>query len=288
MQTWIHSFVKGKKLGVLGAGNLSRSILEGFFKSGNVDLKDVFVTNRNPEKLQKLQLEFPGLQIVSSGEELLDKCEIIILGVKPQDLVDAIEPIRGSFSKEHIVISLAAGVGLDALKQLITGTEQLIRWMPNTPIKMQEGVIGFSVHKESEILTQLSEKLLSPLGLVVEVDEGDEMDALTIACASGPAFVFEFIQIWQSWLEASGFPAGMSKAMALQTFVGSVLLANENKSLGLADLQNQVMSKKGTTFAGMSHLRSLEVENLISSSLNKAMNRARELEDEFEKSLRKK
>lgn len=288
MQSWIHSFIKGKKLGVLGAGNLSRSILEGFFKAGVIDLKDVFVTNRNPEKLQKLQLEFPGLQIVNSSEELIETCGIIILGVKPQDLVTATQSVRGLFTKEHIVISLAAGVELASLKDLIPGTEQFIRWMPNTPIKMQEGVIGFSLLKESEILSQLSEKLLSPLGLVVEVDEGDEMNALTIACASGPAFVFEFIQVWQSWLESAGFPAGISKAMALQTFVGSVLLANDNKSLGLADLQNQVMSKKGTTHAGLSHLRSLEFEDLINASLNKAMNRAREIETEFDKEFRKK
>jgi pyrroline-5-carboxylate reductase len=288
MQSWIHSFIKGKKLGVLGAGNLARSILEGFFKAGVIDLKDVFVTNRNPEKLQKLQLEFPGLQILSSTEELIENCGIIILGVKPQDLVTATQSVRGLFTKEHIVISLAAGVGLSSLKDLIPGTDQFIRWMPNTPIKMQEGVIGFSILKESEILSQLSEKLLSPLGLVVEVEEGDEMNALTIACASGPAFVFEFIQVWQSWLEASGFPQSISKAMALQTFVGSVLLANDNKSLGLADLQNQVTSKKGTTHAGLAHLRSLEFEDLINASLNKAMNRAREIESDFDKEFRKK
>jgi pyrroline-5-carboxylate reductase len=288
MQSWIHSFIKGKKLGVLGAGNLSRSILEGFFKSGVVDLKDVFVTNRNPEKLHKLQFDFPGLQVVSSSEELIERCGIIILGVKPQDLVNAIESVRGLFTNEHIVISLAAGVGLSSLKDLIPGTKQFIRWMPNTPIKIQEGVIGYSVAEESETLAQISEKLLSPLGLVVQVEEGDEMNALTIACASGPAFVFEFIQVWQSWLEASGFPANVSRAMALQTFVGSVLLANDNKSLSLADLQNQVTSKKGTTYAGLTHLRSLEFENLISASLNKAVNRAREIETDFDKEIHKK
>ena len=287
MQSWIHSFIKGKKIGVLGAGNLSRSILEGFFKSGIIDLKDVYVTNRNPDKLKTLQAAFPGLQIMNSSTELIENCGIIILGVKPQDLVTAVESVRGLFTKEHIVISLAAGVSLVSLKALIPGTDQFVRWMPNTPIKIQEGVIGYSLLNDSDILEQLSEKLLSPLGLVVQVDEGDEMNALTIACASGPAFVYEFILVWQSWLEASGFPATMSGAMALQTFLGSVKLADDNKSLSLADLQNQVTSKKGTTYAGLTHLRSLEFENLITASLNKAMNRAREIESEFEKELNK-
>jgi pyrroline-5-carboxylate reductase len=287
MQSWIHSFIKGKKIGVLGAGNLARSILEGFFKSGVIDLKDVFVTNRNPDKLSALQAAFPGLQIMNSSTELIENCGIIILGVKPQDLVTAVESVRGLFTKEHIVISLAAGVSLESIKALIPGTEQFIRWMPNTPIKIQEGVIGYSLLNDSDILEQLSEKLLSPLGLVVQVDEGDEMNALTIACASGPAFVYEFILVWQSWLEASGFPPSMSGAMALQTFLGSVKLADDNKSLSLADLQNQVTSKKGTTHAGLAHLRTLEFEDLINSSLNKAMHRARQIEEDFEKELNK-
>ncbi len=288
MQTWIHSFIKAKKIGVLGAGNLSRSILSGFLKAGVIDLKDIYVTNRNPEKLHALQAEFPGLQVVSSSAELIENCGIIILGVKPQDLVTAVESVRGLFTSEHIVISLAAGVSLQSLKALIPGTDQLIRWMPNTPLKIQEGIVGYSLLQESETLSQLSEKLLTPLGLVVPVDEGDEMNALTIACASGPAFIYEFIMVWQSWLEASGFPAGISREMALQTFLGSVKLAVDNKSLSLTDLQNQVTSKKGTTHAGLNHLRSLEVENLIAASFNKAVNRAREIEQEFDKEIHKK
>ncbi|MCB0349342.1 MAG: pyrroline-5-carboxylate reductase [Bdellovibrionales bacterium] len=287
MQTWIHSFIKAKKIGVLGAGNLSRSILSGFLKSGVIDLKDIYVTNRNPEKLHALQAEFPGLQVINSSAELIENCGIIILGVKPQDIVTAVESVRGLFTNEHIVVSLAAGVSLASLKSLIPGTEQLVRWMPNTPLKIQEGVVGYSVLNESETLAQLSEKLLSPLGLVVPVEEGDEMNALTIACASGPAFIYEFIMIWQSWLESSGFPSNISREMALQTFLGTVKLAADNKSLNLTDLQNQVMSKKGTTHAGLMHLRSLEVENLIAASFNKAVNRAREIEQDFDKEIHK-
>jgi len=106
-----------------------------------------------------------------------------------------------------------------------------------------------------------------------------------VACSSGPAFIFEFMQIWASWLESYDIPETMAKKLTLQTFAGASLLAKNNSSLSVTDLQNQVMSKKGVTFDGIKHFRSLEFEDLLAASFEKAMQRAKDMEDDFSKHL---
>ena len=289
MQSWIHSLVQSKKIGFLGAGNLSQAIISGLLKSSTVEAKNIFASNRNAEKRNTLTSNFPGIQILDSNDDLLESCGIIILAVKPQDLVNAVEPVRHLFREDHVVINLAAGVSIDATKQLIPATKQFIRWMPNTAIKIQESVIGYTVAEgeDEDTLIQICENLLSPLGLAIQVEEGDEMNSLMVACASGPAFIYEFMQIWESWLESYGFPSNVSTKLSLQTFIGSILLAKDSQSLKLTDLQNQIMSKKGATHAGLSHFRSFEFEDMLASSFEKAIQRTKEMEEAFAEDIKK-
>lgn len=286
MQSWIRSLVQSKKIGFFGAGNLSTAIISGLVRSSTIDANHIYASNRNEKRKTGLKEKFVGLQVIDSNEELLETCGIIVLGVKPQDLVSAIEPVRHLFREDHIVINLAAGVSISALKKLIPATNQIVRWMPNTAIKIQESVVGYSVEDNNETLVQLCDALLSPLGLAIQVDEGDEMNSLMVACSSGPAFIYEFMQIWASWLESYGFPENMSRKLSLHTFLGSILLAKDNQSLNLADLQNQIMSKKGATHAGLSHFRSFELEDVLAASFEKAIQRTKEMEEDFAEELK--
>lgn len=263
------------KVGFLGAGHMAQAIISGWIKNKNLDPADVYVTNRTPGKAKKLA-EVYGVQFCENNEDVIEACDMVILATKPQDLESAVEPIASSFQDSHVVVSLAAGVTLYSLKKLIPARVTLVRLMPNTPLQIGEGVIGYALTQPDLVIERRIEHLFQPLGLVVKLDEGDAFQALTVGAASGTGFVFELMIYWQEWLEEHGIEPEIAKEMTIKTFLGASLLAQQSQGT-LEELQSKVTSKKGVTASGLQSMRELEIERLLRYSFEKAVLRDSEL-----------
>ena len=125
--------VKNRKIGFLGAGNMAQAMMERWVSEKTLPLENIYVSNRSRRKLEKIKDTW-GLKIVKHNEELLDECDIVIVGVKPQDLTEALDPLGSVMRDDHIFISMAAGVPLQKLKSyFIKGS--VVRVMPNAPLK---------------------------------------------------------------------------------------------------------------------------------------------------------
>ncbi len=270
------NLLKQRKVGFIGAGNMGQAIMRALISSGVVPKEHVFATNRSPGKLKKIE-ETLGVTSVNTNEELVDLCDIIILGVKPQDLVGVLEPIASSFHDGHLVISIAAGFSLQSLKRLLPEVVGLARAMPNTPATIREAVVGYCLAEGAEAYEESVEEVLTPLGLVVAVDEGEMFEALTVSCGSGTAFVFELMLYWQEWMEEHGFDPITAREMVVQTFVGASKLAAASPEIAIQELQDRVVSKKGVTAAGLQSMRELELERGLRYSFEKAVIRDQEI-----------
>ena len=218
-----------------------------------------------------------GIQTCNSNEELIDQVQVVILGAKPQDLLNAIEPVSQCFQSHHIIVSLAAGIKLYTLKKYVSHA-RWARLMPNTPCLISRGVIGYILDDDDDAVRTVIEDLALPLGLVKAVQDEDQFDALMIACSSGVGFIYEIMEIWSDWLEERGFDAISAREMTLKTFLGSAELAMQSPNIELSDLQAKVTSKKGVTAAGLDSLRELELERLLRISFEKASLRNQEME----------
>lgn len=264
--------VKNKKIGIIGAGNMGQAIVKALIESATATADSIIVSNRSPGKLEKVKKLY-GVQTETTNEALVEACDVVIIAVKPQDLIEAIEPCRASFGLDHIVISLAAGVELKALRRLIP-EGHLSRLMVNTPVLICKGVIGFC--SQNDLYETLIRNLFTPLGTVVKLEEGDTFEAFSVASASGTGFIFELMTYWQEWIEEHGIEPQVARDIVVQTFLGTAALA-EKSSESLEELQNKVTSKKGMTAAGLESMRSLEIEGLLRMSFNKAALRYKEL-----------
>jgi pyrroline-5-carboxylate reductase len=265
-----------RKIGFIGTGHMGQAFIQALVESGRIAPAKVFATNRSAGKLKKVQEQF-GVTPLATNEELIDKCEIVIIAVKPQDLTAVIEPIASTFLPNQIVISLAAGFSLRSLQKLLPKVKALIRVMPNTPATIRQAVVGYCLGPDATSYGPMIEELLSPLGLVVHAPEGELFEALTVGCGSGPGFVFEFMQYWQEWMEGHGFEPATARQMVVQTFLGAAELALHAKGTPLHDLQDRVVSKKGVTAAGLQSMRELEIERALRYSFEKAVLRDQEI-----------
>jgi pyrroline-5-carboxylate reductase len=219
---------------------------------------------------------------------LVDKADVVILAVKPQDLEAAVEPIASSFSEDQIVISLAAGVQLRALKRLLPRCRNLTRVMANTPARIMKGAFAYCTLADNIRVDLWMERMFKPLGYTIKLDEGDQFEAFSVAASAGVGFVFELMIYWQEWLEERGLDAATARNITVQTFLGTAELAARSGGgptgvgggpppQSLDELQARVTSKKGITAAGLESMRELEIERLLRYSFEKSALRDREL-----------
>ncbi len=273
----MNPFLKSQKIGFLGAGNMAQAMIKGLVEGG-FPTKNIFASNRSEGKLHKLA-ETYSITPVSNGE-LVDLCDIIILAVKPQDLLNALEPVTRGFDENKIVISVAAGIRMEKLERYIHGA-RLARVMPNTPSIIGRGVIGYLLNDDDDSgLESTVQDLFAPLGKVIHVGDEDQFEALMISCSSGTGFVFEMMMYWQDWIEEHGFSTEEARVMTIETFVGASLLAAQARE-GVEDLQARVTSKKGVTAAGLQSMRELEIERALRISFEKAAMRNKEMAREI-------
>lgn len=274
----MNPFLKAQKIGFLGAGNMAQAMIRGLIEGG-IPAKHIYATNRSEGKLIKLKEQYQ-INTFANNEELIDFCDIIILAVKPQDLLTALEPVGRAFDEHKIVISVAAGVRMEKLEKVLNGA-RLSRVMPNTPSLIGRGVIGYLLNDDEDAaLDSTVEDLFQPLGRVIKVADEDQFEALMISCSSGTGFVFEMMMYWQDWIEEHGFSVEEARLMTIETFVGASLLAAQARE-GIEELQARVTSKKGVTAAGLQSMRELEIERALRISFEKAAMRNKEMAREI-------
>jgi pyrroline-5-carboxylate reductase len=267
---------KDWKIGFIGAGQMAQAMIKAFLDSGQVAKEKIFVSSRTEARLNKVVEKF-GITACSSNEKLVESTDLIILATKPQDLAAATEAVAMAFDEGQIVLSVCAGFTLPKLKKLIPSAQKMGRAMMNTPVRMQKGVIGYCFTPETALYEAQLVQLLGSLGEVFPIPDGEPMQAVTVSSASGTGFVLELMQYWQDWIEGYDIDPETARRITVQTFLGTALLAEKQYQQSFEELQSHVVSKKGTTAAGLDSIRENDVERLLRLSFEKAVLRDTEL-----------
>jgi pyrroline-5-carboxylate reductase len=187
-----------------------------------------------------------------------------------------LEEMKESITKDHIIISIAAGIKIETIQSFLGQDVPVIRVMPNTPALIQKGV---SFASAGETVTpaymNIALEIIKAVGIVFIVDEV-MMDAVTAVSGSGPGFVFKLMECFVEATEKQGFDKDTSKKMVIQTFLGASLLA-ESSELSLSGLRKMVTSPGGTTEAGLKFLDTNRINEIIDGTIKTAKDRSIEL-----------
>ena len=232
------------KLFFLGAGKMATAIAGGLVKAGTFQADELLAFDVNPKAAEAFQ-NAPGIRSVTADcKAAAAGAETVLLAVKPQMLADAAAPLR-SEAGNRLFLSIVAGVSIDRLTEL-TGSERIVRIMPNTPMLVGRGAAGFSAGpKANEEDIALTERILASVGIAFRVDE-KYMDAVTALSGSGPAYVFEFIQALADGGVSEGLPRDMATQLAAQTVLGAAEMVLKTGTHPTV-LKDQVTSPAGTT-----------------------------------------
>jgi pyrroline-5-carboxylate reductase len=236
------------KLCFLGGGNMAGALIGGLVAKGFA-ARDIAVVEMSPQAREKLAAQWP-VRISTAPDAALQGADVLVIAVKPQDMRAALASISG-FSKEKLVVSVAAGIGIDALSRWLGGHRRIVRCMPNTPGLIGAGITGlFASPDVSPSERKQAESILRAVGEVVWLPEERLIDPVTAVSASGPAYVFWFIE----QLAAAAMKLGIAKddamRLAKQTVLGAAQLASQSPE-SPETLRKNVTSKGGTTEAAL-------------------------------------
>ncbi len=257
-------------IGFIGAGRMATALARGLIAARFVDATRVVASDVSPEAAERFASTTGGRFSASNGA-VIDDSTVIVLAVKPQQVSEVLTEQRPQITDEHLLVSIAAGVTLQSLREAAGDRGRLVRVMPNTPCLVGAGASAFacdsSASREDAALVQ---QMLGTVGWAVEVPES-QLDAVTGLSGSGPAYVFQIIEALSDGGVRVGLPRETAMRLAAQTVLGAAKMVLETGEHPGA-LKDAVASPGGTTIAGLhalehGGLRSALIDAVVAATL---------------------
>lgn len=265
-----------KKIGFLGAGNMARAIMNGISSSPLGKTFKIHVCDVNPDAVKFAVKKFKATALVSC-EAAAKECGILILAVKPQNFPEVMSGIKKSVTKEHLIISIAAGISIKKIFSYLATKPSVVRVMPNTPALVGEGAAGYSFSSGVKAAQKKDARsILSTFCKVSVLLPESRINAVTALSGSGPAYVFYFVEAMLEAAAQLGIDEAVAKALIVQTFKGSAkLLQKSDETAGT--LRKNVTSKGGTTESAIAVMESMRVKEALIQAVLAAKKRGDEL-----------
>lgn len=267
---------KHVNIAFIGCGNLSTSLVRGLLASGYPKEK-IWVTNRSVEKNQLLR-ETLGVHAGEDNHEAVKHAEVIVLGVKPQQMQLLAKELAFIVQeKKPLIISVAIGISTGMLLHWLGSDVAVVRSMPNTPAVVSAGASGLYANAlVTEPQRSFAESLHRAVGIAIWVEKESLIDVVAALSGSGPAYFFYMIEAMQAAAVKLGLPEKEARELALQTAVGASRLALESED-DVVTLRRKVTSPKGTTEQAIKVFDERQFPSIIEAGMQATINRAQAL-----------
>ncbi|MEI7899589.1 MAG: pyrroline-5-carboxylate reductase, partial [bacterium] len=181
------------KIGFLGAGKMAEAILASLVQSDLCAPWEVMACDKAQERRALMEKQY-GVIVTDDVAQTVKACQVLVLAVKPQNLAELLGEIKKLLTDKHLLISIAAGKTLAALKQAAGAKPRIVRVMPNLALRVQEGMSVFCMAKNAKAADkQRVVQIFGSAGSVLEMGE-KHFDAVTALSGSGPAFFAYMMQ----------------------------------------------------------------------------------------------
>jgi pyrroline-5-carboxylate reductase len=263
----------------IGGGNMASALIGGLIAQGAA-ASTIGVVEIDETARERLSRSFGVMACPDLAASTIAGAQTVLLAVKPQQMREVAKALQSSLGRQ-LVISIAAGIRLADLSRWLGGHRKLVRVMPNTPALIGAGISGlYALPEVSAAERRVAADLLAAVGETLWCENEAMLDAVTAVSASGPAYVFYFLEAMEAAARDLGFSAADARRLTYATFEGSVKLARQSTEEP-ATLRARVTSKGGTTERALSEMERAAVKADIIAAIRAAAERAKELGDEF-------
>jgi pyrroline-5-carboxylate reductase len=268
--------LRNKKICILGTGNMGEALVSGLISSASSKPENIICTDVRETKLKAIKDKY-GVQTKTSNPEAVADSDIVIYAVKPQIMAPVLKETAQKLDMSKLIISIAAGVPMEAIESCLNKKLRLIRVMPNIAAAVKEAATAIAAGKnatEEDIKQTMT--IFNSIGKTVFIPENYLMDAITGLSGSGPAYIFLIVEA----LADAGVKVGLSRQEALflsaQTALGAAKMLMETQEHP-GQLRDRVTSPGGTAIAGLATLEQGGLRTTLINAVEVATNRSREL-----------
>ena len=256
------------KIAFVGGGTMAEALMGGVLAAKLARPDEISVGE--PVGLRREYLaERYGVGTHAENDAAVADADLVLLAIKPQDLPAVAQGLKKELKPNQAALSIIAGAKMSTLMDGL-GHSAIIRVMPNTPAQIGYGMSMWTCTPQVDPAQRaLTQSILATVGQEIYVDDEKYLDMATALSASGPAYVFLFIEALIDAGVYVGLPRDTARTLALQTVYGSTKLVMETgKHPG--ELKDMVVSPGGTTAEGLQVLERGGVPATVVEAVNAA------------------
>ncbi|MCL2408173.1 MAG: NAD(P)-binding domain-containing protein [Oscillospiraceae bacterium] len=241
------------KIGIIGFGNLGRSLASGLVKSGTANWSEFYICDASPEARNFA----PNAHTSEDFNFVIENTDVIFLVVKSYVFDEML--IDKATLAGKTVISFMAGVTLEDLRSRL-GDLTFVLGMPSLAIAECEGVIGYT--KAPADVADIFHKL----GYAIEVLPKDIFKIMAFA-ACGLGFAAYLIDTFAAAGLTMGFSPEESARIAAQTFKNAIDRGDFKQTA------KAVATPGGATEQGLMHFDECGLYDIVAQAMQKAYDR---------------
>uniref|UniRef100_T1JNJ4 pyrroline-5-carboxylate reductase n=1 Tax=Strigamia maritima TaxID=126957 RepID=T1JNJ4_STRMM len=241
------------QVGFIGAGRMAQAIARGIISAGKVKASNIIASSPKQDLAYIEEIATLGCQTTFNNCEVVEKSDVVIVAVKPPVIPNVMSEVAPVVSQKQLIISIALGIAIKDLEQMLPRTTRVIRVMPNIPCLVRAGASVFARGTSTrEDDGNILKEFFSSVGTCEEIPEV-LIDAATGLSGSGPAYMFIAIEALADGGVKMGIPRDLSLRLAAQTLMGAAkMVLDTGRHPG--SLKDDVCSPAGCSIQGVYHL----------------------------------
>ncbi len=269
-----------ERVGFIGSGNITAAIIGGIINSGFLKPKNINVSSLHKSSAASMSARY-GVTLMGDNIELVKNSDLVVLSVKPNTYAGVIKKIKNHIKDDTLIVTVAAGITIDFVKNHFEREVKVIRTMPNTPAMVGEGMTAITYNPPvTEEEADFVKGMFESCGMVEVIEEEALMDVVTSLGSSSPAFVDILIEAMADAAVLSGLPRAISYRMAAQAVKGSArMLMETGKHPG--ELKDMVCSPGGTAIEGVRVLEEKGMRNAMIEAVIATAEKAKLLGEKY-------
>jgi pyrroline-5-carboxylate reductase len=256
---------------------MAEAIFAGLLRTQREYIEEIVVANRSDQARLHAMRELHGVTVTAEWREHVEAADAVVLAMPPQHHREVLRELAAHL-RGQLVVTVAAGIGIGLLEELLPAGTPVAWVMPNTAAGIGESIslftCGQQVGAEQREVLQM---ILAGIGEAAECTEQQVHD-LTAITGSAPAFLYAFAEELEAAAQSYGVTPETARKLVAQMIYGSAAMLRAGADP--AELRDGVTTPGGATAAGLRVMEECRFSEMMQEAVRATNARAREMASE--------